>query len=64
MGKIKRGGFIFIIWKGDHGPRHVHVFKDGRAVLKWNLEDNVPMKGKPTKKIINLIVELIEEGKL
>jgi hypothetical protein len=21
MGKIRRGGFVFVTWKGDHGPR-------------------------------------------
>ena len=25
MGKIRRGGYIIVWWKGDHAPRHVHV---------------------------------------
>ena len=25
MGKIRRGGYIIVWWKGDHEPRHVHV---------------------------------------
>jgi len=25
MGKIRRGGYIIVWWKGDHSPRHVPV---------------------------------------
>lgn len=64
MGKIKRGGYIFITWRGDHDPRHVHVFENGEEILKWNLEDSVVMKGKVTAKLEKLIEELVEEGKL
>ena len=64
MGKIKRGNYLFITWKGDHDPRHVHVFQNGKEVLKWNLESQVSMKGKMTQKIKKLIDELIKEGKL
>ena len=64
MGKIRRGGFIFITWKGDHPPRHVHVYRDGALVLKWNLEDKMPMKGKPSRRVLQLINELDAEGRL
>jgi len=64
MGKIRRGGFIFITWIGDHAPYHVHVYEDGQLVVKWDLENNVEMKGKATRKILRLIDELREEGKL
>jgi hypothetical protein len=31
VGKIRRGGYLFIWWKGDHRPRHVHVHNnDGK----------------------------------
>ena len=39
--KIRRGGFIFLAWMGDHGPRHVHVYRDGTLVVKWDLDNNV-----------------------
>ena len=26
-------------WIGDHSPRHVHVYRDGKLVAKWDLED-------------------------
>lgn len=62
MGKVRRGNFVFLTWKGDHSPRHVHVYKDGELVLKWNLEDCVPMKGRATARLLELITELEEEG--
>ena len=64
MGKIRRGGFVFITWKGDHPPRHVHGYRDGSLVLKWNLDDRVPMAGKATQRLLRLIAELEGEGLL
>ncbi len=64
MGKIRRGNFIFISWVGDHAPRHVHVYKDGQLVLKWDLENGQAMKGRSTKRILELIEELEREGLL
>jgi hypothetical protein len=51
-------------WKGDHSPRHVHVYRDGKLVLKWNLEAGVPMKGKATARLVRLILELDKKGAL
>ena len=64
MGKIRRGGFVFVTWKGDHSPHPVHVYRDGTLVLKWDLENHAPMKGRPTNRILRLITELSEEGLL
>ena len=55
---------MFVTWKGDHSPYHVHVYRDGTLVLKWDLESEAPMKGKPTARILRLISELREEGLL
>jgi len=44
MGKVRRGGFL--TWKGDHGPCQVHVYRDGKLVVKWDLENWQPMKGR------------------
>jgi hypothetical protein len=30
-GKHRRGGYVFITWKGDHPPRHVHVYRGGNS---------------------------------
>ena len=64
MGKVRRENYIFLTWKGDHSPRHVHVYRDGKLVLKWNLDEHVPMKGKPTARLVRLIQELDKEGAL
>jgi hypothetical protein len=64
VGKVRRGNFVFVTWKGDHSPRHVHVYRDGRLVLKWNLDAQLPMSGRPTARLIELIAELEEEGLL
>ncbi len=64
MGKIRRGGYIFFTWKGDHSPRHVHVFKNGRPICKWDLENNRVMEGKVTNKIKDLIFQLVKEDLL
>lgn len=64
MGKIRKGGLVFVTWKGDHSPYHVHVYRDGKLVVKWDLENNAPMKGKATSKILRIIDELKASGEL
>jgi hypothetical protein len=64
MPKIRRGGFVFRAYKGDHSPRHVHVYRDGVLVLKWDLENGQPMKGRGSRRVLDLIAELQEEGLL
>ncbi|MDF1564592.1 MAG: DUF4160 domain-containing protein [Deltaproteobacteria bacterium] len=64
MSRFRRGGYIFLSWAGDHTPRHVHVYRDGALVVKWDLENRIEMKGKMTRRILKLIEELEEEGLL
>lgn len=64
MPKKHRGNFIFLAWIGDHSPKHVHVYKDKRLVLKWDLENWTPMEGQPTRQILKHIKDLVEEGEL
>ena len=64
MPKIRRGGYVFLSWIGDHSPRHVHVYRDGKLVVKWDLDHQLAMKGQITARVRRLIEELIEEGKL
>jgi Domain of unknown function (DUF4160) len=64
MRKLRRGGFVFVWWKGDHPPRHVHVYRDGKLVLKWDLDNKKAMKGSPTRRVIDLIEVLQSEGML
>jgi hypothetical protein len=62
--RIRRGGYVFVTWIGDHPPRHVHVLRDDRLILKWNLDEDVPMYGIPSASLLALIRELREEGRL
>jgi len=62
--KIRLGGYIFIAWRSDHPPRHVHVYQKGRLVVKWDLENKKPMKGKASARVLKLIAELEAKGRL
>jgi hypothetical protein len=64
MGKLKRGGYIFVSWKGDHLPRHTHIFSNHGLVAKFDLENWKLMEGKLNKKITQSLLELRKEGKL
>ena len=62
MTRIRRGGFVFVTWEGDHSPRHVHVYSNGRLVVKWDLEQQRRMEGDIPAVVLRLIRELISEG--
>lgn len=64
MSKVRRGGYVFLSGKGDHSPRHVHVYRDGKLVLKWDLENQAAMAGTPSAKLLGLIREPDAEGSL
>ena len=64
MARIRRGGYIFLTWIGDHSPRHVHVYRDGKLIVKWDLENRAPMIGEANWRILSLIDELESEGLL
>lgn len=64
VGKVRRGNYVFVTWAGDHTPYHVHVYREGRLVLKWDLDNDLPMKGKPTAQLLRLIRQLRKEGLL
>jgi len=64
MPKVRRGGYIFVAWVGDHSPRHVHVYRDGKLIVKWDLDNWQAMKGQTTTRITKLLKELVEEGTL
>lgn len=64
MAKIRRGNYIFLSWKGDHSPRHVHVYRNGKLVVKWDLENAQAMHGQAGKRVLTLIHELEAQGLL
>ena len=64
MSKLRRGGYVFVTWTGDHGPRHVHVYRDGKLIVKWDLDRGQAMEGAASRRIRKLIDELAAEGQL
>jgi hypothetical protein len=60
---LRRGGYI--VWrKGDHPPRHVHVYRDGKLIVKWDIDNHKAMKGDAPKRVLDLIEKLESEGLL
>lgn len=66
MGRIRRGGYLFLWWVGDHPPHHVHVLdQGGKLITRVNLVTMQPMDiPKVERKILELIRELQNEGRL
>jgi len=42
----------------------VHVYRDGKFIVKWDLENQKSMKGAAPRRIVGLIEELDAEGRL
>ena len=64
MTKLKRGNYVFLTYVGDHDPRHVHIFEDGKFVAKFDLDGWQVMEGRLTRKLRELLTALRREGKL
>jgi hypothetical protein len=66
MGRIRRGGYIFTTWKGDHPPRHVHVADgNGNGLGRVRIDNKEPLDDwTPPRKVKELIDELEREGRL
>lgn len=66
MGRIRRGGYVFEWFIGDHEPRHVHVY-DGKGRFLGRFDVGA-MRGiadwRPSKKLVDLILELRQENQL
>ena len=64
MTRVRRGGYVFVTWIGDHPPRHVHVYRDGRLLIKWDLEMRQTIVGTAGPRLRGIIAALQEEGRL
>ena len=62
MSRWKRAGVIVDWYAYDHDPRHVHVFEDGKGILKFNIDEWVVMEGAMTPKARRALESLREEG--
>jgi len=58
-------GLTGVTLHGNHNtPRHVHVYRDGKFIVKWDLENQKAMKGQAPRRVVKLILELDSEGHL
>jgi len=64
VGREKRGGYLVEWWIGDHEPKHVHVYRDGKEVAKIVIPSMRLLSGKMNKKLKKIIEELLKEGKI
>lgn len=66
MGRIRRGGYIFEWWIGDHPPRHIHVSDSNGEILGRVRVDTAEAvdEWQPPRKVIDIIKELQREGRL
>lgn len=66
MGKVRRGGYLFIWWKGDHDPRHVHVFDNRNRLLgRVSVPELEQLDAwRPPRKVVEILHALRDEGRL
>ncbi len=65
MGRIRRGGYIFEFWVGDHPPRHVHVLKDRKLIARVELDSKLTlMEGKINQRVRKILREFVKKGVL
>lgn len=65
LGRIRRGGYTFETWIGDHSPRHVHVLEDGYLIAKVELNEKLTvLQGIINWRIRRILIELRKEGLL
>jgi hypothetical protein len=62
MGRWKRFGVIVVQYSTDHDPPHVHVFEDGKRILKFNIEAWTLMEGNMTTRARRALNALRNEG--
>lgn len=64
MGRIRHGGYLIDWWIGDHEPKHVHVYRDGRLVAKVEVPGLLVLTGTMNRRVRKTLEELIREGEL
>jgi len=43
------GGYVIRLYLNDHPPLHVHVFKDGKLVARYDVQNHVFLPGSEAK---------------
>lgn len=62
MGRVRRGGYVIEWWMGDHLPKHVHVYKNGREIAKVEVPGLLILKGRVDGRLKEILKKLIDEG--
>jgi hypothetical protein len=63
MGRTwKAGGYEIRLYQKDHPPLHVHVFKDGREVARYDLEHGLLMEGSDSRHLGRIVRALRRAG--
>jgi hypothetical protein len=66
MGRVRRSGYIFEWWIGDHPPRHIHISdSNGKLLGRVALDNLQPLDDwHPPKIVLEVIRQLQKEGHL
>ena len=64
MGRIRRGGYLIEWWIGDHWPKHVHIYKDGKEIAKIQIPGMRILTGRLNKRLKKLLLKLLEEKEI
>ncbi len=64
MTKLRRSGYVFMMWKTDHLPRHVQVYRDREFVVRWDLQQGRALEGSAPARVVKAIHDLEREGRL
>jgi len=64
MGRIKRGGYLIEWWIGDHNPKHVHVYRDGKLIAKIEVPSLLILTGTMNKKLKKILAELVKDKEI
>ncbi len=66
MGRIRRGGYIFEWWVGDHPPRHVHVSdRNGNFLGRVVVDTLTPLDDwSPPRGVLEILRQLQQEHRL
>ena len=64
MGTVRRGGYIFEWWIGDHTPRHIQVSdSNGELLGRITLGSGQPLDDwKPPKKVLGRVFKIDGAG--
>ncbi len=59
MGRKRLAGYVFITYKGDHRPYHVHIVEGKREIGRWDIENQTALDGlEVTDKLKKALVKL------